>query len=472
MTIRQGPLYEVTVFIDHDVVPDYDAWLGEHIRKMLRLVVVSDCHVIELPEDDDGRKGCVCQYLLETEAALDEFVDGPGADIEAEISSLFGQRVAVSSRVLREDAAHDTSDVESPNCLNCGTRLRGQYCGNCGQRSRSRLISLWELISDAFGDLFELDSRLWKTLLPLVGRPGRLTHDYLQGRRARYMPPFRMYLVMSLVFFVVAFFDPGGDLTLVTETEPQSETPAAEDNAEQNVEQAEPETRELTEREQLRQEIFDELSREGIIVGDGSQANRGEDDGTIHFSFGDSREVELNTNDDIDDCEVAASDLSDVPVWMQGFLTPDRVQHICERIMVDDGRAFAREIIDNVPAALIVLLPLMAFVLKILYPLSRRYYVEHLLFFVHYHAFFFLLLTLQILFGRIAGLLGVPEAIVVLVIVIASFYIPIYLFVAMRRVYGQGRFVTFLKYLILLVAYLTGFTITMLGALAIAALSI
>ena len=472
MTIRQGPLYEVTAFIDHDVVSDYDAWLGEHIRKMLRLVVVADCQVIEIPGDTDGRSGRVCQYLLETEAALDEFVDGPGADIETEISSLFGERVAVGSRVLREDAAHDTSDVESPNCLNCGTRLRGQYCGNCGQRSRSRLISLWELISDAFGDLFELDSRLWKTLAPLVARPGRLTHDYLQGRRARYMPPFRMYLVLSLVFFIVAFFDPSADLSLVTETEPQSEALSADDNAEQNVEQAEPETRELTEAEQLRQEIFDELTREGIIVGDGSQANRGEDDGTIRFSFGDGREVELNTGDDKDDCEVAASDLSDVPGWMQGFLTPDRVQHICERIMVDDGRAFAREIIDNVPAALIVLLPLMAFVLKILYPLSRRYYVEHLLFFVHYHAFFFLLLTLQILFGRIAGLLGIPEAIVVLVIVIASFYIPIYLFVAMRRVYGQGRFVTFLKYVILLVAYLTGFTITMLGALAIAALSI
>ena len=57
-------------------------------------------------------------------------------------------------------------------------------------------------------------------------------------------------------------------------------------------------------------------------------------------------------------------------------------------------------------------------------------------------------------------------------IVVASFYIPIYLFVAMRRVYGQGRFVTFLKYIVLLAAYLTGFTVTMLGALAIAALSI
>jgi len=106
---------------------------------------------------------------------------------------------------------------DHPNCLNCGTELRGQYCGNCGQRARGRLISLWELLQDAFGDLFEIDSRLWRTLVPLLIRPGRLTLDYLEGRRARYMPPFRMYLVLSVVFFVVAFFDPQDDLSLLFE---------------------------------------------------------------------------------------------------------------------------------------------------------------------------------------------------------------------------------------------------------------
>lgn len=468
MTIRQGPIYEVTAFVEHDVVPEYDEWLEEHVRKLLRLVVVSDCQVFGIPGNDEGRSGRVCQYLLETEEALDEFVDGPGADIEVDIASQFGERVAVSSRVLREDSGVDTSHVESPNCLNCGTRLRGQYCGNCGQRAQSRLISLWELISDAFGDLFELDSRLWKTLLPLVGRPGHLTHDYLQGRRARYMPPFRMYLVMSLLFFVIAFFDPGGDLKLVTETEPPPEAPSATESAEPT----DPGTSELTEAEQVRREIFDELTREGIIVGDGSGASQGENDGTIHLDFGDGKEVKFDAESEMEDCEAAASSLSDVPGWMEGFLTPDRFLHICERILVDEGRAFAREILDNVPAALIVLLPLMAFVLKALYPLSRRYYVEHLLFFVHYHAFFFLLLTLQIVVARLAGLLAVPDGITALILVIASFYIPIYLFVAMRRVYGQSRFITFLKYVILVIAYVAGFTITMLGALAIAALSI
>ena len=95
-----------------------------------------------------------------------------------------------------------------------------------------------------------------------------------------------------------------------------------------------------------------------------------------------------------------------------------------------------------------------------------------MLFFVHFHAFFFLMLTLQILFMRFSGWVGIPEAIPILTTVITSFYVAIYLFVAMRKVYGQGRIITFFKYIVLLIAYLFGFTATMLGALAIAAFSI
>jgi hypothetical protein len=139
----------------------------------------------------------------------------------------------------------------------------------------------------------------------------------------------------------------------------------------------------------------------------------------------------------------------------------------------DDGRQFLRNLYDNIPIALIVLLPIMAFVLKLLYPLSRRYYVEHLLFFVHFHAFLFLILTLQILIGRLNALLPTPRAVGILFIVAASFYVPVYLFVAMRRVYGQGRLVTAFKYIVLSVSYFAGFTITMIGAalMAVAAFS-
>jgi len=452
MTSHSGPIYEVTFFVAPDVADECEHRIEEHARRVLLDPAVADCTIFARNDDEQGRLRRVCLHNLTGDDVLDDFIDGPGSELEAQLGAKFGELVEVRSRILREDQLTELLPEESPNCLNCGGRLRGQYCGTCGQRSRSRLISLWELISDAFGDLFELDSRLWQTLVPLLIRPGRLTYDYLQGRRARYMPPFRMYLVLSLLFFVVAFFDPNDELGLLFEPEP--EATAAQEAAEtaDAAEQA--------------QEVIDELTEQGIITEDELPTELKIDENGFRFTFDeDGTEAES-------DCDVDETDIEELPGWLARRLTVERLQRICERTRLDDGAVLKDNLVDNIPAALIVLLPLMAFVLKALYPLSKRYYVEHLLFFVHFHGFFFLILTLQILFMRLSTRLGIPEPIAILTIVITSFYIAIYLFVSMRRVYGQGRIITFLKYVALVTAYSMGFALTMLGALAIAAFSI
>jgi len=140
--------------------------------------------------------------------------------------------------------------------------------------------------------------------------------------------------------------------------------------------------------------------------------------------------------------------------------------------VADDGRALFDKLRDNVPAALFFLMPLMALILKMMYPLSKRYYVEHLLFVVHYHAFFFLILTLQILFARFALLVGIPENAIDIVLIGAAIYIPVYLFRSMRRVYGQGFVITALKFVFLGIAYFGGFFLTMSIAALFAAFSI
>jgi hypothetical protein len=98
-----------------------------------------------------------------------------------------------------------------------------------------------------------------------------------------------------------------------------------------------------------------------------------------------------------------------------------------------------------------------------------------LLFFLHFHAFFFLILMLQILFAKFTGLLGPEDGAVdslsTLILVVVSFYIPVYLYKAMRHVYGQGHLVTLPKYFLLFLAYLTGATLTMFGAFLVALLS-
>jgi len=447
MTQQSGPIYEVTFFVDEDAVNEFESWLDEHVRNSLQDPGGIDCTAFSIADDQAGKIRRRCLHHLVSDEALEKFLDGAGTDIESDLAAHFGDQVVVSARILREDPAFDTVTDASPDCLNCGAHLRGQYCGTCGQRSRSRLISLWELISDAFGDLLELDSRLWQTLVPLMNRPGQLTHDYLQGRRARYMPPFRMYLVLSLLFFVVAFFDPREELGLFFEPEAEQTTKEEADEA-----------------DEVRRQVLEELAAEGLV----SENDNAEGGGfRLNFDDEDGDDIELD-----EDCNVTSSDIEDMPDWLARRLTPERLKRVCERTQIDGGQAFADKLLDNVPAALIVLLPLMAFVLKALYPLSKRYYVEHLLFFVHFHAFFFLILSMQVLFARLAVLLSVPETAVTLVLVVASFYIPVYLFISMRRVYGQGRIITFIKYIALVIAYSFGFLATMMAALAIAAFSI
>jgi hypothetical protein len=454
MTSHSGPLYEVTIFVAPDVTESCESRIEEHVRGVLQDPAIADCIVFARDSGSPERQQRVCLHILASDEALDEFIDGPGSEFEGKLEAEFSDQIEVQSRVLREDQYSLHSPDDSPNCLNCGARLRGQYCGTCGQRSRSRLISLWELVSDAFGDLLEIDSRLWQTLIPLVIRPGRLTADYLQGKRARFMPPFRMYLVLSLLFFIVAFFDPREELGLLFEPEPAVTTEEAAPPAGEAAQEA--------------QEVIDELTEQGIIPEGELQTEFTVDEDGIRFTFDDDEDEEQQG----DNCDIDDSDMDDVPDWLARRLTPERMQRICERTEVDNGRALLDKLLDNIPAALIILLPLMAFVLKALYPLSKRYYVEHLLFFVHFHSFFFLMLTLQILVIRVGFAVGMAEAIPILVVVALSFYIAAYLFVSMRRVYGQGRIITFFKYIILLVAYFFGFAMTMLGALAIAAFSI
>ena len=458
MPTRSGIAYEVSFLVDPNVRADFDDWLAEQVRNAVHIPGIADCNSFPLADSDNGHAGRVCLYSVDDDDALGDFLGGAGADMESDVISRFGELVTVATRVLREDSTVDQAPTESPDCLNCGTRLKGQYCGNCGQRSRSRLISLWELVSDAFGDLFEIDSRLWQTLVPLMIRPGQLTHDYLQGRRARYMPPFRMYLVLSLLFFVVAFFDPREELGLLFEPEPEQTSDTAAD-----VEIAVPD-----EAIDEAQQILDELAADGVLPGVELSENADTDDGGFILKLDDDgEEIEVDG-----DCNVESADLEDLPDWIARRLTPERLKRICEKTQIDGGKAFIDKLLDNIPAALIVLLPLMALVLKALYPLSKRYYVEHLLFFVHFHAFFFLILTLQILLMRISTMLAIPEAVPVVTVVVTSFYVPVYLFKSMRQVYGQGWFVSLLKFVVLLISYLVGFFATMMAALAIAAFSI
>jgi hypothetical protein len=89
-------------------------------------------------------------------------------------------------------------------CLNCGEPLSGAFCSACGQRVLPPRPSLRELLGEAFAEFSGWDGKLANTLRLLVLRPGQLTIDFLEGRRARYISPLRLYLSVSLVYFVLS----------------------------------------------------------------------------------------------------------------------------------------------------------------------------------------------------------------------------------------------------------------------------
>jgi hypothetical protein len=94
----------------------------------------------------------------------------------------------------------------SGNCRNCGAVLAGRYCSNCGQPADVHVPSTRELMHEVLEGLTHSDSRLWVTLKCLWFKPGKLTQEFVAGRRAAYLPPFRLYLILSVAFFLVASF--------------------------------------------------------------------------------------------------------------------------------------------------------------------------------------------------------------------------------------------------------------------------
>jgi hypothetical protein len=290
--------------------------------------------------------------------------------------------------------------------------------------------SLHKLLVEALGDLYNFDSRLWRSLGLLLFRPGRLTREYLEGRRARYVPPFRLYVVLSLLFFfllaVLPDFDDDEPPTIIRgAAAPELPAPATEGDA------AAPEPLEEPE--------------------------------SGAFRFG------IETTDDGED-GWSCMELGGMENWSPEIRA--RVERSCERITADNGSSFGRAIVENVPLMMFLFIPIVAAGMKVLYPLARRKYVEHLLFFLHFHALFFLLATLGLLVSLLAGLAPALETLAVVLGVVGWGYLPIYLFLAMRHVYAQDRLTTTFKFFLLSSGYFFALLVTFIGIVFYTALTL
>lgn len=89
------------------------------------------------------------------------------------------------------------------NCLNCGHHVEAHYCSQCGQPNIELRESFWAFIIHSIGHYLHFDSKFFQTLVPLLTKPGKVTLDYLAGKRARYINPVSMYIFVSIVYFLI-----------------------------------------------------------------------------------------------------------------------------------------------------------------------------------------------------------------------------------------------------------------------------
>lgn len=325
-------------------------------------------------------------------------------------------------------------------CQNCETPTPGKFCPECGQDSRDHRVSMRLLLFGIWNDLFTFDSRFFRSFIPLLFVPGKLTVEYIVGKRVRYIPPVRLYLFVSILFFFLISVKitahrrsdgaeevvSGPGLMLVDSF---ATRPANVDSLRTVLRNLAAEMEEA------------ETLAEGMPAG-----------------------IELDIEDRVDNGLPAGMDMAHLDslaaAGVEEIDLPQRRPPGYLNSTIFGRKFYLRNdylisaVLSVAPKGMFLLLPIFAGLLALIYIRGRRLFIEHLVFSLHYHSLLFLLFALVALSSWWPG---IPIAIL-------GFHV--YLFFAMKRVYAQGWRKTWLKHFLLTSAYNLVFTITLAGTFA------
>ena len=319
---------------------------------------------------------------------------------------------------------------------------------------------------------------MFRTLWPLFAKPGYLSLQYFAGHRVRFVSPVRLFVFLAIVTFFVAQFALDFGDTKIGFNGGDDEIASAKT---------------VQEVEQRRREALAELAKAKRDTAQTPGVSVGLDAAATAISAQADRRIEelqdarkgpaaasdakpeapppgaVRTDDEIQfngkpwDPETNPIDIGWLPDIGNRKLN-EMVGHAKENIrrMQQDPNLFKDAVLSAVPSTLFVLMPVFALMLKIAYAFRRRLYMEHLIVALHSHAFLCLsLLTMFLLMAfqdavapRASGLFKLFETALWI-------WMPTYLLVMQKRVYGQGWLMTLLKYCVLGVCY---FVLLSLGA--------
>jgi len=366
-----------------------------------------------------------------------------GIEGDAEVTDGHGE--APGTGVARADPALTLSArrlAGSAACLNCGTPLQGPFCHYCGQPDRNFLRFFPVLLRELMEDFLDLDSRFVRTLKPLLFHPGRLTRDYLQGRRYRYTPPLRLYLFTSIAFFVVAAFLSSGVIES-GQVHTGSGINITFDNEDdrRQVEEA---------LEKLPPDIRADVEREIETAAAAESGPQDAEDDGFEFRF----------NDQPWDRETNPVDIPFLPRRFNDWIN-DEIERSPEKekLIESNPDLFVDQVFEVLPGTMFVLLPVVALIFKFWYLFAKRYYIEHLILALHNHAFIFMCLLLVLLLDVLgdwfaAAGLGTGQRATAWATYAIAVWVPAYLLVSLRRVYAQGWLMTIGKYFAIGASYL------------------
>jgi len=340
----------------------------------------------------------------------------------------------------------------SAACLNCGTSLQGPFCYYCGQPDKNLMRFFPVLLRELMEDFLDFDSRFMRTMKPLLFRPGKLTRDYLDGRRFRYTPPLRLYIFSSIACFFLVALLASDAIKFQTDGEDSDAIVASistgrvdDPKLQSALEKMKPEDRQEVER----------ALQKVAAARQGQDEGEGENGGESEPEHGDT----ININGKPWDRETNPFVVNWLPQWVNDWINDEIEQSPAKgREIEKNPNLITDKVFDVLPATMFVLLPIVALLFKFWYLFARKYYVEHLIFALHNHSFLFVMILISVALSALAGWAeptgeGRITGAVTLTNLAIWVWVPLYLLLSLKRVYRQGWTMTIAKYCAIGITY-------------------